>query len=123
MTLHYPFLGGVSMRENAEVMGLIGAMLSPLMSKGLRAGLPLMQVKDPTRLWAEYALTHFNGRLMPSCCHRGCSILNGVSEAALPTRLCGGCRRVRYCSDRCREEAWYDWGHGLVCGRGEWAPT
>lgn len=43
--------------------------------------------------------------------------LDGLSEAALKTRLCAGCRRARYCCVQCHQAARIDGGHGTVCGR------
>lgn len=65
-------------------------------------------------IWGVYALK-FHGRLLPGCCHLGCTNMAGVSEAALPTLLCGGCRRARYCSKECQRAAWAQGGHGSVC--------
>ncbi|MEW5318847.1 MAG: hypothetical protein WDW38_010032 [Sanguina aurantia] len=57
---------------------------------------------DHHNLWGGFAAAHFHGRLLPGCCHLGCVNLGGVSEGALPTLLCGSCRRVRYCSVACQ---------------------
>ncbi|MEW5304947.1 MAG: hypothetical protein WDW36_007520 [Sanguina aurantia] len=51
----------------------------------------------------------------PGCHNATCSNLAGVSEAALPTLLCGGCRRVRYCGVECQRAAWGKGRHGSVC--------
>lgn len=72
--------------------------------------------KLEARYWEGYAGTHLSGRVSPGCCHFGCTNLAGVSDASLPTQLCGGCRRVRYCSAACQREAWAAGGHGMVCG-------
>lgn len=72
-------------------------------------------------LWDGFARTSFHGRLLPGCSHLGCTNLAGVSETSLPTQLCSGCRRVRYCCSKCQRDAWVGGGHGLVCGRGKWA--
>lgn len=66
-------------------------------------------------LCEQYAISHFSGRLMPGCCHMGCSNMSGFSEAALPTLLCSGCRRARYCSLGCQVAAWQEGGHSIVC--------
>lgn len=71
-------------------------------------------------LWDGLACASFHGRLLPGCCNHRCVNLGGISEAALPTQLCGGCRRSRYCSVACQREAWVAGGHGLVCGKGVW---
>lgn len=63
----------------------------------------------------RYAISHFHGRLLPGCCFLGCTNLDGVSEAALKTKLCGGCRRVRYCSVECQKAAWVNGGHRKLC--------
>ncbi|MEW5303668.1 MAG: hypothetical protein WDW36_006339 [Sanguina aurantia] len=80
--------------------------------------------RDPVKAQAaigpnleKHALDNFHGRLLPGCCHLGCEDLSGVSEAALPTLLCGGCRRARYCSVGCQREAWLEGGHSMVCGK------
>lgn len=72
-------------------------------------------------LWDGFARTSFHGRLLPGCSHLGCTNLGGVSETSLPTQLCSGCRRVRYCCSKCQRDAWVRGGHGPVCGRGTWA--
>lgn len=79
--------------------------------------------KKVAMAWERHALQHFNGRLLPGCCHLGCSNLCGASEAALLTQLCSGCRRVRYCSVKCQREAWLVGGHKLVCSSMEHTPT
>lgn len=66
-------------------------------------------------MWERYAVENFQGRLLPGCCHQGCTNLTGVSEAALKTLLCGGCRKARYCCLECQKAAWLEGGHRLVC--------
>lgn len=66
--------------------------------------------------WERYAVTNFHGRLLPGCCHLGCNNLGGLSEVALVTHLCSGCRGARYCSGECQRAAWRDGGHSRVCG-------
>lgn len=68
--------------------------------------------------WGRYAMERYNGRLLPGCCNPGCTNLAGNSESALPTQLCSGCRRVRYCTSECQQAAWLDGGHSLLCGKG-----
>lgn len=63
----------------------------------------------------QYAALHFNGRLAPGCSHLGCTNLCGVSETALCTLLCSGCRRARYCSQECQKASWVKGGHSAVC--------
>lgn len=65
--------------------------------------------------WEQYAVTHFHGRLLPGCSYLGCTHLGGVSEAAVCTKLCSGCRRSRYCSVQCQKAAWLAGGHSNVC--------
>lgn len=57
----------------------------------------------------------FPGILLPGCSHLGCASLGRASEAALPTRVCGGCRRMRYCGVVCQQEAWRQGGHRMAC--------
>lgn len=54
--------------------------------------------------------------LLPGCGHWMCSEADGCWESSLPTLLCAGCRRVRYCSTACQKAAWVD-GHEGVCER------
>lgn len=65
--------------------------------------------------WDKYAIARFNGRLLPGCCYLECANMQRASEASLPTLLCGGCRRVRYCSLQCQRAAWVQGGHRGVC--------
>lgn len=67
-------------------------------------------------VWGEYVQSHFHGRWSPGCCYLDCTNLSGASEAALETKLCGGCRRARYCSVACQKAAWSKGGHSMVCG-------
>lgn len=67
-------------------------------------------------VWERYAVAQFDGRMLPGCCHLGCTNLSGLSEAALHTQLCKGCRRARYCSVGCQRAAWLEGGHSKVCG-------
>ncbi|MEW5314921.1 MAG: hypothetical protein WDW38_006381 [Sanguina aurantia] len=50
------------------------------------------------------------------CGNGVCDNLSGCTEAALPTLLCAGCRRVRYCSEECQRQAWVGGGHRDRCG-------
>lgn len=61
----------------------------------------------------QYAVAHFHGRLLPGCCNLGCKNLGGISEAALGTQLCSGCRIL--CCVACQREAWKEGGHSSVC--------
>lgn len=66
--------------------------------------------------WECFAFQHLEGRTLPGCSNWGCTNLAGISEAAMPTLLCNGCRRARYCSVACQRAAWVEGGHGEVCG-------
>ncbi|MEW5310331.1 MAG: hypothetical protein WDW38_002143 [Sanguina aurantia] len=74
-----------------------------------------LATRGHARVWQRYALSHCHGRLLPGCGGPRCNNFAGVSEAALPTRLCGGCRRVRYCSVECQRAAWVEGAHREVC--------
>lgn len=60
---------------------------------------------------------YFGGRMLPGCGSLACQNLSGPREESIPTRLCAGCRRMRYCSHACQRHAWgVDGdGHSLVC--------
>lgn len=65
--------------------------------------------------WERFAFSYVVGRLLPGCSNWGCTNITGFSETALPTLLCGGCRRARYCSAECQRAAWLDGGHSRLC--------
>lgn len=90
--------------------GLLSSRISEVLSNPARAQ------SEVGPHWERYALEHFGGRLLPGCCHLGCTNLGSSTEAALPTLLCSGCRRARYCSVKCQHGAWLQGGHGAVCG-------
>lgn len=86
--------------------------------------LVLLQEKDPSSakfqtrvdsMWEKYAAFHLNCRLVRGCCYLGCVNMDGVSEAALATKLCSGCRKARYCSVECQRAAWWKGDHKYVC--------
>lgn len=66
--------------------------------------------------WERFALHHLDGPPLPGCSNWACTNLHGFSEAALPTKLCSGCKRVRYCSVECQKAAWVKGEHKDVCG-------
>ncbi|MEW5318047.1 MAG: hypothetical protein WDW38_009300 [Sanguina aurantia] len=68
--------------------------------------------------WEQLAWKGFDGRLLPGCCHLGCTNMAGASEATLPTRVCSGCRQARYCSVECQRAAWLGGGHAAACRLG-----
>lgn len=82
----------------------------------IKSDFPAPQLPSENSLmWENFALDRLQGRLLPGCCHLGCNNLGGVSEEALQTRLCGRCRRARYCSVECQKGAWLQGGHSNVC--------
>lgn len=58
-----------------------------------------------------------SGELLCFCSNVECRSLQGMSDATLRTRLCGGCRRATYCSVACQKEHWLAGGHARTCGR------
>lgn len=97
--------------KNVPLMILVVATLSVIGAEKLHPTEAL-----PLRVeWERHAVANFSGRLLPGCCYLGCADVSGVSEAALATQLCGGCRRARYCSTRCQRAAWLEGGHSTVC--------
>lgn len=89
------------------------ALLTELLSEQVLS-CPRPQV-EVGKLLGQHAVTHFQGRLLPGCCHLRCKNLYGPSEAALKTLLCSKCRRARYCSAECQKAAWLEGGHVHVC--------
>lgn len=70
--------------------------------------------------WLHTLLPAMHGRPLPSCCSTECEEVSGTCELAVKTQLCKGCRRSRYCSEKCQKEDWRA-GHKRVCGKGAWA--
>lgn len=105
-----------------ELVGGLGHLSQGLtkVSSPILQGSPYPD-KTPTShmhfVWEQYGVTHFNGRLVPGCCNLDCTNLGGVSEAALKTQLCTGCKRARYCSVGCQRAAWAEGGHSTMCGK------
>lgn len=64
--------------------------------------------------WQTYTL-QFNGRMLPGCSNMLCQNLTGFHELHLNSKLCSGCRRVRYCCNKCQKEAWILGKHNAVC--------
>ncbi|MEW5302803.1 MAG: hypothetical protein WDW36_005550 [Sanguina aurantia] len=92
--------------------GDVGAGLLAVATSALRAPLPLCGSTRALQglAWELYAQACFHGRLVAGCCNLACSDMGGASEAGLKTRLCGGCRRARYCGAECQAEAWREGG-------------
>lgn len=68
-------------------------------------------------VFERHAVSYLDGRLLPGCCNLRCCNLDGVTEAALKTQLCGGCRHARYCSIGCQRAAWMEGKHSSVCSK------
>lgn len=49
------------------------------------------------------------------CGNFACDNKSGCSESALPSLLCSGCQKVRYCSVKCQKYAWINCGHKEKC--------
>lgn len=105
--------------EQADMKVAVGrdmaALISTLLDIDIMISPAAQLVVNAT--WERYAITHFDGKLTPGCGCMGCTNLGGVSEAAVCTRLCSGCRKTRYCSVQCQKVAWLWGGHSLVCRR------
>lgn len=100
----------LDMCERLDISALSALMISMLQESELSA--PRTQVEIDV-VWERYAVLHFHGRLVPGCCNMGCVNMSGLTEAALKTLLCSGCRRARYCSVECQRAAWQC--HRSVC--------
>lgn len=107
--------------HDAELAGVARLLVLPLQAADWKTRSEAS--RQETAVWDEFALQHFHGRLLPGCSYLACTNLQGVSERALDTWLCSGCRRLRYCSVECQKAAWVKGGHSEVCGRGRWAAS
>jgi hypothetical protein len=47
------------------------------------------------------------------CANLGCPNMSAASEAQLQSKLCSGCRVVRFCSEGCSQAAWRQ--HKVAC--------
>lgn len=72
-------------------------------------------VRNSQACWERFSFLHVEGRMMPGCSNWSCLTMEGFSEATLPTQLCGGCKRARYCSTKCQRTAWKHGGHRHAC--------
>lgn len=68
-------------------------------------------------VWDRFSAAECRPWMLPGCGNWLCQNTVGCSEAALSTRLCSGCRRVRYCSVGCQRTAWKAGGHEVLCVR------
>lgn len=100
--------------ELGSLIGDLNGLLSAAVPALSKVGINQHKLVDSA--WEEYRVTYLRGQLLPGCYHQGCSNLEGISEAALPTLLCSGCKQARYCSVACQKAAWHEGGHAAVCG-------
>lgn len=94
-----------------------GATFKAVM-RGLLLGCSSSRVPDRAaqgRVWTRFAAT-LSRRVLPGCCNWLCTNYEEACESAMLTLLCSGCRRARYCSERCQREAWLG-GHKDECKR------
>lgn len=57
----------------------------------------------------------YAARVLRHCSNVRCTNLEGLSDSALKTKLCQGCRRVRYCGPECQRMDFGRGGHKGVC--------
>lgn len=85
-----------------KLVGMPGAAGLSASSKGRwEARIEELQLRarqDVRQQEATCHVEHFG------CHHPRCRTLEGASEAMMKTRLCGRCRRVRYCSKDCQRD-------------------
>lgn len=84
-------------------------------TQGDNAEADAARVSTSKNEWERFSLSNLTGLAFPGCHHSGCRTLGHHSEAALPTLLCGGCRRARYCSVPCQRAAWISEDHAMLC--------
>lgn len=65
--------------------------------------------------WNNFAASLGRCPASRKCGSQHCVNLDTCAESALPTKLCTGCRQVRYCSVECQKFAWAHGGHSQVC--------
>lgn len=76
-----------------------------------------LRIPGPSVLaWHAFTM-RFHGRLLPGCGNMSCQVMTGHCEAYLPTLLCSGCMRVRYCCVDCQRQAWIEGQHKVLCPR------
>lgn len=108
-----------ALQRAPEVLQACGAMewagLRNTVTNMLTPKAHCISTREFHEMWERYGVTHFHGRLTSGCCNLECINLAGVSESALQTKLCSGCRRARYCCVECQKAAWIKGGHRSVC--------
>lgn len=80
----------------------------------LSSGPKVLDASKQARLWDRFAVT-LCPNMLPGCSNWACVKLDGPCESAMRTRLCSGCRSVRYCCVECQRTAWVEGGHRELC--------
>lgn len=139
MVDHLPDFESEYRVENFKLYVLVSVTVWPLATKMLRDGRPrsgLLGNLDQEMLnqletmEVEYSVAALSVQKtctslwtgMATCCNiLSCTNLTGIIDAVLPTTLCTGCRRARYCCVACQRADWVVGGHSSVCGKGAWS--
>lgn len=66
-------------------------------------------------LWSDFYADMGVCPSVRKCGNFACANKYGCSESALPSLLCSGCRKVRYCSMQCQQNSWINCGHKEKC--------
>lgn len=74
------------------------------------------EIEEQGAAWCDFASSRTMSPKSRKCGNWDCGDKSGCSEPALPTLLCAGCRKVRYCSKACQKRAWKKYRHASVCG-------
>lgn len=96
---------GLPAMQPAAVIGVAAEALERLQS--LAAECQGQVEEHGLELEPRQALLHVELlRCSAGCGHAGCTNCWGASEASFRGRRCGGCRRMRYCSEECAAVDW-----------------
>lgn len=112
------YTSGVGGKMMVEIMNACGfhEVMRPDLDHLPEQNLACAQIINIDRAhWERFAFQHLTGKLFPGCNASNCLNMRGFSEAALPTFLCSGCKRARYCSVECQRQAWANRGHRELC--------
>lgn len=104
-------------RASFEVgeLGTLGGV-QPIMFSLFTCEGRVPSVPEQGVVWSSFAASRGVCPKVKKCGCWDCVNKEGCSESDLSTKLCSGCRMVRYCSVACQRSAWREGGHALSCG-------
>lgn len=94
---------------------ILALLLTSACEKDTYSPLRVRDFKKQAVVWSEFHACRGVCPIVGRCGNFTCDNKSECSEAALPTLLCSGCRKVRYCSVKCQRHAWIQCEHRNLC--------